>query len=44
MDADFPAAHRMGTSWFAIDQVGHVGYPPKKKKRPPRRKKTDGGD
>jgi hypothetical protein len=25
-DADFSAAHSMDTSWFAIDQDGHVAY------------------
>jgi len=25
MDADFPAAHSMDTTWFAVDRDGHVG-------------------
>jgi hypothetical protein len=25
MDADFPAAHSMDTSWYAVDQKGNVG-------------------
>src|SRR5260370_22461261 len=24
MDADYPAAHSMNTSWFAVDKDGHV--------------------
>ena len=26
MDTDFPAAHSMDVSWFAVDQDGHVAY------------------
>ena len=26
MDADFPAAHSMDTSWYAVDREGHVAY------------------
>jgi hypothetical protein len=26
MDADFPAAHSMDTTWFAVDKDGRVGY------------------
>src|SRR5687768_12253706 len=25
MDCDFPAAHSMDTTWFAVDRDGHVG-------------------
>src|SRR5262245_16205174 len=26
MDADFPAAHSMDTTWFATDRDGRIGY------------------
>jgi hypothetical protein len=26
MGADFPAAHSMDTTWFAVDEDGYVGY------------------
>ena len=26
MNTDFPAAHSMDTTWFAVDRDGHVGY------------------
>ncbi|MGE3807256.1 MAG: hypothetical protein AB7K24_21545 [Gemmataceae bacterium] len=26
IEADFPAAHSMDSSWFAVDRDGHVGY------------------
>jgi hypothetical protein len=25
MDNDYPAAHSMDTTWFAVDQAGHIG-------------------